>query len=41
MIEFLSYQTVPSTKRGCSGQVETRVEQAVRTCTNVKHRQTR
>ena len=27
MIEFfLSYQTVPSTKRGCSGQVETRVD---------------
>ena len=41
MIEFLSYQTVPSTKRGCSGQVEERVEQAVRTCTNVKNRQTR
>ena len=41
MIEFLSYQTVPSTKRGCSGQVETRVEQAIRTCTNVKNRQTR
>lgn len=41
MIEFLSYQTVPSTKRGCAGQVETRVEQAVRTCTNVKNRQTR
>ena len=41
MIEFLSYQTVPSTKRGCAGQVETRVEQAVRTCTNVKNRQSR
>jgi single-stranded-DNA-specific exonuclease len=41
MIEFLAYQTVPSTKRGCSGQIETRVEQAVRTCTNVKNRQTR
>ena len=41
MIEFLAYQTVPSTKRGCSGQVETRVEQAVRTCTNVKNRQSR
>ena len=41
MIEFLSYQTVPSTKRGCSGQVETRVDQAVRTCTNVKNRQGR
>ena len=41
MIEFLSYQTVPSTKRGCSGQTETRVEQAVRTCINVKNRQGR
>ena len=41
MIEFLSYQTVPSTKRGCAGQVETRVEQAVRTCINVKNRQSR
>ena len=41
MIEFLSYQTVPSTKRGCSGQIETRIEQAVRTCTNVKNRQSR
>lgn len=41
MIDFLAYQTVPSTKRGCSGQMETRVEQAVRTCTNVKNRQTK
>ena len=41
MIEFLAYQTVPSTKRGCAGQVETRIEQAIRTCTNVKNRQTR
>ena len=41
MIEFLAYQTVPSTKRGCKGQFETRVEQAVRTCTNVKARQTK
>ena len=39
MIDFLAYQTVPSTKRGCKGQYETRVEQAVRTCTNVKNRQ--
>ena len=39
MIEFLAYKTVPSTKRGCKGQFETRVEQAVRTCTNVKNRQ--
>ena len=39
MIEFLSYKTIPSTKRGCKGQFETRVEQAVRTCSNVKTRQ--
>lgn len=39
MIEFLSYQTIPSTKKGCKGQFETRVEQAVRTCSNVKTRQ--
>jgi single-stranded-DNA-specific exonuclease len=39
MIDFLAYQTVPSTKRGCKGQFETRVEQAVRTCNNVKNRQ--
>ena len=41
MIEFLAYKTVPSTKRGCKGQFETRVEQAVRTCKNVKSRQTK
>lgn len=39
MIDFLAYQTIPSTKRGCKGQMETRVEQAVRTCNNVKNRQ--
>ena len=39
MIDFLAYQTVPSTKRGCKGQFEMRVEQAVRTCNNVKNRQ--
>ena len=39
MLEHLAYQTIPSTKRGCSGQMETRVEQAIRTCTNVKNRQ--
>ena len=41
MIEFLAYKTIPSTKRGCKGQYETRVEQAVRTCKNVKTRQTK
>jgi single-stranded DNA-specific DHH superfamily exonuclease len=32
---------VPSTKRGCKGQTETRVEQACRNCTNIKNRQTK
>ena len=41
MIDFLAYQTVPSTKRGHKGEFETRVEQAVRTCNNVKNRQTK
>lgn len=41
MIEFLAYRTIPSTKRGCKGQFETRVEQAVRTCNNVKNRQSK
>ena len=41
MIDFLAYKTGPSTKRGCKGQFETRVEQAVRTCKNVKNRQTK
>ena len=41
MLEWKSYELIPSTKRGCKGQEETRVEQAVRVCTNVKSRQTR
>ena len=41
MIEYLAYTTIPSTKRGCKGQNETRVEQAVRTCANVKNRQSK
>ena len=41
MIDYLAFQTIPSTKRGCGGQYETRVEQAIRTCTNVKNRQTK
>lgn len=41
MIDFLAYKTVPSTKRGCKGQFETRVDQAVRTCNNVKNRQSK
>lgn len=41
MLEWKAYESIPSTKRGCKGQLETRVEQAVRDCTNVKNRQTR
>lgn len=41
MLEFKAYEQIPSTKRGCKGQMETRVEQACRTCVNVKNRQTR
>lgn len=41
MIEYLAYQQIPSTKRGCAGQYETRVEQAVRACSNAKNRQTK
>ncbi len=40
MLEFRANELIPSTKRGCKGQVETRVEQAARTCTNIKRRQT-
>ena len=41
MINHLGYKEIPSTKRGCAGQLESRAEQAVRTCVNVKSRQTR
>lgn len=41
MLDFRGYEQVPSTKRGCKGQMETRVEQACRNCTNVKNRQTK
>lgn len=41
MLEYLANELIPSTKRGCKGQVETRVEQACRTCSNIKNRQTR
>lgn len=39
MLESKAYEEIPSTKRGCSGQFETRVEQACRHCTNIKNRQ--
>lgn len=41
MLKMRAFEIVPSTKRGCKGQEEQIVEQAIRTCTNVKNRQTR
>lgn len=41
MLDFRGYELIPSTKRGCKGQAETRVEQACRNCTNIKSRQTK
>ena len=39
MLQENEKKIVPSTKRGCKGQEETLVEQAIRTLTNVKNRQ--
>lgn len=39
MLEYRAYEQIPSTKRGCQGQFETRVEQAIRTSANVRNRQ--
>lgn len=41
MLEYKAYQQIPSTKRGCKGQLETIVEQACRNCNNIKNRQTK
>lgn len=42
MLEFKAYEMIPSTKRGHRvGEMETRVEQACRNCTNIKNRQTK
>lgn len=41
MLNFKAYDKIPSTKRGSKGQLETRVEQACRNCTNIKSRQTK
>lgn len=41
MLKYEAFKTIPSTKRGCKGQTEKLVEQAVRTAINVKNRQTR
>ena len=39
MLDFHAYEQIPSTKRGCKGQFELRVEQACRNCTNIKRNQ--
>lgn len=39
MLNHKAYELIDSTKRGCKGQKETRVEQACRNCTNVKSHQ--
>lgn len=42
MVQYYAFEKVPSTKRGHKlGEIETIVEQAIRTSTNVKNRQTR
>lgn len=41
LLEFKAYTQIPSTKRGCIGQMESIVEQAARNCTNIKSRQTK
>lgn len=42
MIKFKAFEIIPSTKRGHKpGETERVVDQALRTCTNVKNRQTR
>lgn len=39
MLEWKADDLIPSTKRGCAGQTERLVEQAVRTCNNIKNHQ--
>lgn len=39
MLNYLGYEQIPSTKRGCTGQTETRVAQACRMCGTVRNRQ--
>lgn len=42
MLKFRAFEMIPSNKRGHKfGEMEQVVEQAIRTCTNVKNRQTR
>ena len=39
LLDFKASELIPSTKRGAKGTYETRVEQACRTCKNIKNRQ--
>jgi single-stranded-DNA-specific exonuclease len=41
MLDYQGNESIPSTKRGCKGQYETKVEQACRNCSNIKNRQTK
>lgn len=41
MLKYTAFEMIPSTKRGCKGQEERLVDQAVRMSTNVKNRQTK
>lgn len=41
MLDFKGLEHIPSTKRGCKGQFETRAAQACRNCNNVKNHQTK
>lgn len=41
MLKYKAFKMIPSTKRGCKGQEERLVDQAVRMSTNVKNRQTK
>lgn len=41
MLEWKADEMIPSTKRGHKGEQETRLEQSLRMCTNIKNRQTK
>lgn len=41
MLDFKGYESISSTKRGCKGQFEPRVEQACRVCGSVKRLQSK
>lgn len=40
-LDYKASELIPSTKRGCKGELERRVDQAVRNCVNLKNQQTR